>query len=453
MFKREYQQWMDEVRMDRDFQDRLAEAMCAPLPRRRRRRPGRVVLAAAAVCALLAVSALAVSPTLRQALEAALGSFAPYRQAVEGVWVEDQGIRVRVVSTLADENDGMAYLEVTDRTGDRLDGISAWDTLGMQSAAYDPETRTALFACPISLEARNGDGTATLSLSRLLTGVERFEGVKLPWELVTEERLETLTVPEGETGGTALVLKPGQTPARLDTDLFTLSSMGFDSRGDFHVQIAFADGVAACLESNIYTDTLEGEFAPNYEDRRIDSIFLEDGRYLDITYSMYTVDRFGQFRVDDLSGTVTTAPAIEGAWELTFPLEVLPPRSVSVREELMGLRLETIRLTAMSLRLEAAYLDPEQPVQLGSLPVRLYCSDGRVLELEYQDWSAVWVDQSGEKTDRDGLLTGVRGSGGAVYGALFLWKNPQAVDPADVEAVSVGQRYLPLDGSPAVWLE
>lgn len=444
-----------------DFERRVKTVIEA-LPEHHARRVSRHIVqktvAIAAVICLLAVSTLAVSPTLRDTLAGLLGSFEPYSQTVDGVSVTDQGIQVRVLSTIADENDGMAYLEITDLTGNRLDESTAYDRVWLGCAAYDPDADTALFSYRIAPQDRNGDGTATISIGRFLPGVQKFEGVKLPWELVTDQKLETLTAEEieGETGNPALVLKPGQTPAQLNTDLFTLSSMGFDSRGDFHVQIAFADGVAAAELATIYTETMEGAFAPNYDDRCIDSILLENGKYLDITYTMYTIEHFGEFRVDDLQGTVTTKPVIEGEWSLTFPLEILPERTVTLEEILMDMHLETFRITAMSLRLETACADPEHPAYLKDFPVSIFCQDGTSFRLTYSDWAALYQDEEGNMSDGGGMRSGIQTGEKERYGALYLWSFPQAVDPADVVGVSIGQRYIPLNDDTAgegYWLE
>lgn len=48
------------------------------------RRAGRMTLTAAVVCGVLAVSAFALSPDLRQTLSGLLGTFIPYSQTVEG---------------------------------------------------------------------------------------------------------------------------------------------------------------------------------------------------------------------------------------------------------------------------------------------------------------------------------------------------------------------------------
>ena len=68
---------------------------------RRGGRPWRVGLTAAALCAALVMTAVAASPSLREALAHMLGGFEPYAQEVEGVAATDQGIRLRVVRALA----------------------------------------------------------------------------------------------------------------------------------------------------------------------------------------------------------------------------------------------------------------------------------------------------------------------------------------------------------------
>lgn len=455
MLEETYRREMDHLEPDGEQMDRLLAVMGK---KRRTSFPKhlRAVLVAAAICVALTASALALSPTLREALANALGSFAPYSSTVDGVSVTDNGIRVEVVSALADETGGTVYYEVTDLKGDRLDET----TLARGSlVAYDERTRTGLYAYQLYAQNRNEVGTATLAIDSLLPGIRSFENVKLPWDMVTDKRLETMTVAEGENTETkALVLKPNQTPAKLATDLFTLSSMGFDSRGDFHVQIAFADGVEALDNGlGVYTKTVEGEMEGNYDDRHIDTLLIENGRYLDITYTVYTVERFGAFYVDDLAGQVRTKPMIEGDWTLTFPLEVLPERVVTSDVNLLRARLESFHLSAMSLRLETVYDSPDNPGgYLGGFPVNLFLSDGTMLALEYTDHDTLYLDENGNIQDGGGLLSGVHHGGKRRYGALYLWSFPRAVNPQDVVGISIGQLMMDLDGGAVVnsyWLD
>lgn len=80
----------------------------------------RAISIAAALCVLLTVSALAVSPGLREQLAAALGAFAPYAQEMEeGVCVEN-GVEIRVLSAMADRSIVKVYVQVRDLKEDRL---------------------------------------------------------------------------------------------------------------------------------------------------------------------------------------------------------------------------------------------------------------------------------------------------------------------------------------------
>ena len=155
----EYRKEMDDVKLSEQRWGRLATWMAAP-PVRSARRAGRTFLVAAAVCALCAVSALALSPTLRQMLEAAQGNYTQYAAPVEACVVKN-GIEIRVISALADHTMIKVYAEVRDLEGKRLNGdldvigvvqpktfvkgngLSSC-THGARCIGYDSETGTAL---------------------------------------------------------------------------------------------------------------------------------------------------------------------------------------------------------------------------------------------------------------------------------------------------------------------
>ena len=154
-----YRKEMDDVKLSEQQKEQLAELMAAQ-PVRTARRAGRTFLVAAAVCALCAVPALALSPTLRQMLEAAQGSYTQYAAPVESSAVQD-GIEIRVISALADHTMIKVYAEVRDLEGKRLSGdmdmvglvqpetfaqgigISSCTNSG-RCIGYDSETGTAL---------------------------------------------------------------------------------------------------------------------------------------------------------------------------------------------------------------------------------------------------------------------------------------------------------------------
>ena len=60
---------------------------------------------------------------------------------------------------------------------------------------------------------------------------------------VPEEPLETETTEDGD-----VVLKADQNPQTSpDTDVVCISSMGFDEEGNFHIRLAFAEGITGML--------------------------------------------------------------------------------------------------------------------------------------------------------------------------------------------------------------
>ena len=171
-----YRKEMEAVGPSTGQMERLLTAIREEAPVRRPA-PLRHALVAAAVCAALTLTALAVSPSLREALAASLGLFEPYSQSIEGLSVVNQGIEVRVVSALSDGNTAKVYYEMQDLTGDRLDeftidnvsilpknwgkeGGPQWAAAGSVAygglVQYDPATKTALM-----VDGVKGDGPTT----------------------------------------------------------------------------------------------------------------------------------------------------------------------------------------------------------------------------------------------------------------------------------------------------
>lgn len=408
----------------------------------------RTTLIAAALCAALAVTALAASPTLRDALEGLLGGFGGYAQTVNGVTVTDQGIQITVVKAIADENNGKYYLEVKDLTGDRLTADTHMNFVAY-SAAYDPEKRTLLAEGALGSEARgprNEDGTATITINEVWGG-ENFEGVPLPVELLEPDNvLKAFRLPEEHSRGTdddRVALVPEQTPMELEGAVgFTLSSMGFDEKGRLHIQIKVMDGY----------EVPEWEFYPGIE---IWSVGPSDGvrnavnyhftykgnRYVDYRMNFYTdmiaeeylPKEIYQGKELNLEGWIGTKERIEGDWELTFPLNILPERTVTVGQTISGKPVETLTLTAMSAALDLRLPENEKRGDLSVFPLSVYLADGSHMTIE-RGRSNVY-DEEGYYQD--------------------CWTYPDPVEPEQVTAISVGYWYIPLEGGralPGRWL-
>lgn len=151
------------------FDEHLQETLdhLPPRPKKRRGLGGvKGTLIAAAACVLLMGTALAASPGLRELLATALGGFVPYAQEQDGRAYEMDGLEVRVLSAMADQDTIRVYVQLKDLEGDRLsNNINAMglvdvpapppsddsgvttSTFGSQCLSYDEENKTALIVC------------------------------------------------------------------------------------------------------------------------------------------------------------------------------------------------------------------------------------------------------------------------------------------------------------------
>lgn len=483
MFREEYRREMEAISPTKAQMGRLLAAMEEEKPMKKQM--FRTGLLVAALCAALSVTALAVSPGLREALAEALGSFGPYSRTVEGVFAVDRGIEIRVVSALMDEDDGTAYLEVRDLEGDRLgeDMRVKMNVSGhwMAPIAYDEATKTALFAvdllAPIN-EIRMGrqeelviaceavmTGRIELpceEVSQLVDGTEYGweKGTDIPKALYTKETLKTRPLTEKEKEGHASnhwatpVLLPEQTPADLGSPYFSLSSLGFDKNGVFHVQLALAQGYYL---SNAYG--LDLDLFPGYwpEDLGLDRglsrrcILLEGGRYVDMSFQEIGPEDMDKLPDATVTGVVYSQPPIWGEWRLSFPQVIQPVQEVLLGGAFGGVEgvgLEKVQLTAMSLRL--TFSGADHPY-MGGQKLHLFCRDGSVLRLGNFGQTALYQNEAGEMADGYTLTYEQRfGTDGWKYrGERDSWSYPRAVEPEEVVGFSWGLWYVPLEGDAA----
>ena len=140
MMEQEYRREMDRVELSPDQRARIVQAMVEEPPRKQRRRPPMRLLAAAVlVCGALTTSALALSPTLRDYLAQALGSFTSYSQEPEGAVAVDDKVEVRVVSAVTDQYRMKIYVEAQDLTGEYFtdDRIRIWWEVPREWGEYE----------------------------------------------------------------------------------------------------------------------------------------------------------------------------------------------------------------------------------------------------------------------------------------------------------------------------
>ncbi len=413
----------------------------------RKRRSIRTVMAVAALCSVLAATALAASPTLRETLEEMLGGFASYSRAVEGAAVTEQGIQVTVLQAVGDDEEGWCYLEIRDLTGDRLTAdthLGSW----IQAKTYDPETRTLLARADLRGCRHNEDGTVTLTIEEIWGG-EAFSGIVLPGELLEPGNvLQSCQAPAGpETfeGDDTTALVPNQTPMALEgTDLFSLSSAGFDEDGKLHIQIEPAEGTEVPKWAFYPLSLLTADLPCTL--RSGQSNELEDGRYVDFRMDCYT-DMDGEtvlpkeaYRAAGdviLEGWIGTRERVEGEWSLTFPIEPLARRTVAVGQQINGLTADTMILSALNLRVEGTFTEQSHG-SLGSQSATLFLKDGSIISIPRG--RIVEIDSS---------------SGPGERSFTNVWPFVDPVEPEKVVGVAIGYWYIQLEGNTALpgrWL-
>ena len=344
------------------------------------------VLAAAAV--VLAGTAIAAGPLLGEALQRALGGFAPYAQTLEGT-ATDQGIRVRVLSALADSTTVKVYAEVTDLEGDRLANASIHGWVNIESDAdssivslsgsllsYDPQAKTALMVF-----SRSGSGGLTDQTSAVLeiTGIQpeyySFETDPIPVEAITSELLATQVLSTGET-----VLAPGQNPLELGKGGgVSLSSAGFAADGRLHFLFCLPDGADPERSSVLLTayskSWREGDGPDlkfNQDMQRI--AFLQDGAvYYDLSVTAVPDDLPDLLELTGAYGSYICAQEVEGTWEI--PVAVTP-----VEEHTSPLTgtIDHSTLLELSLSPLGVILRSSSPdmTQIGGYPLTVFLADG-----------------------------------------------------------------------------
>lgn len=157
--KAEYQEAMSMVHMPKDCEARILAAL-ERRPKKLPRRAGRVLLAAAVVFAML-TSAVALSPRLREYVLDAAGPFAPYVRPAESVVVTEDGYKLEVVSVVADHYLLVAYVEIEDLKGGRLqEDMDVWGRFIQTAPEHSQVSVTMLGGDIIRLEE---DGKTALA--------------------------------------------------------------------------------------------------------------------------------------------------------------------------------------------------------------------------------------------------------------------------------------------------
>ncbi|NCB62428.1 MAG: DUF4179 domain-containing protein [Clostridia bacterium] len=412
----------------------------------------RPIMVLAAVLALLTVSAFAVVPSLRELWTEALGGFLAYSQVVDGASDTDQGIEIRVVSAISDSTNTKIYLEVQDKTGDRLKNqdirLSAaisrpnteggmWGS-GSKCIGYDQESQTAMFELSHDGVVSTADGdTVRVRISKIQPGYHDYD-LALPQELLSDRLLKTQRLDSGET-----VLKPGQTVYTFGgVDTLSLSSMGLAADGRFHLLLELKENVTEChILTTLRSKTLDDNDVDSYnEDIRTLDFTVGKRNYYEISMP-FSQENLSDLRLDDLYGPVVDSGAIEGTWDMEVKLEQAAQRSFTIEEKIN--RITYHNITILPLALTMCGNPPSDGVvgYISHLPIAVVMADGTVLHPESAGGSYIWAGLSEQDPNGDR--------------SLDRWVFDTPPDVEQVVGIAVGYWMIPLNGDtagPGYWL-
>ena len=323
--------------------DRLEAAQSAP-----RRRLGRRAAVALALCAALAVTAAAAGPSIRAALEKALGPFRAYSQELEGS-VTVNGVEIRLLEAVTDGYSTRVYYTLTDLEGSRFndhtrvsgristENLGAVARAGGEVISYDPDTGALLAMA--ELYGADFSRPATLSIGAADPSWREFYTV-LP-VTVPETPIKT-TVVDGRT-----VALPGQnTVADPDNADYVVSTVGFDEEGRFHALVTF-DEQFRDLTATAYPYVPEAEGMDRYpgESDWVDWEKVEHGE--DTITTGVTPE---QVKYLEVSGSYR-GPEEPVELNVTLPLELRPVESWTAEpgRAVDGVQVEKISLSPLSL--------------------------------------------------------------------------------------------------------
>lgn len=430
---------------------------------------GRRAAAAVLIAAALTVTAAAAAvPAVREALTRHLGAFAPYAQTIQGAVCRDQGIKVQVLSALADDLEARFYISVQDIEADRLDEqltLTGKIENGVQKEtgdnssghslvnrrynhfdliSYDPETKTALFSTSIDYWNDMQPGQdAHLSLTGMTTHKAKINN-DFSLGTISGEILESLPMGEGDQtilspsdiinlGYTddilpseQVVLAPEQTPLPIEgTEDMWISSMGLASDGCFHIRLGFADGISILDEEGdswflctlLPFEIRDGLGSPYRE------ALVPGG--MDILFPLINAGN-----LETINGCVArfygkyTRPGIdiEGSWNIDFPLEYYPSATLDWTGELAGRQVSKVTLSPLSVTMSSN--------DSGAFSMN-------TLYAVKKDGSTVAAEpDSGSYHNIGGI--------DPIWDAFNTWKFVEPVDLEEVVALSLMDRIIPV---------
>ena len=352
--------------------ERRAEILQQLHPQRTKLRwtTGRMALAAV-LAALLTFSAFAAAiPAIRSALQNALGSFSEQSQPITGIAVEDNGIEVRPVAALSSSNLVRVWVEVQDKTGDRLSedmliyGQIDYEqdqnaptvnssSSGAKVVYYDESSRTALIEID-EIGRPIADGTEiNVSFSSFQPAERAKETVDFPREMLSKTGLKNLSMED--VSGTiydTLPLAPDQTPYELEgTDFAHLSSVGFGEDGKLHIQSVFTNDEDHWL--GFHSDITDSRDPNAIHMLGAHSFQYNNTWYYEAVYDV-TPDDLPYLTFSDLTRDYYVNDPVEGKWSCTITVETADEVVHHPNVQVGGALVEEIRVSEIGVSARSA---------------------------------------------------------------------------------------------------
>lgn len=346
---------------------------------------------------------------------------------------EYDGIVIKLISAINDEDSLLIFATATDTKGDRLGedldftswGLSQGNGGNLSVVDYNNETKTATLM--ITSLGNNHKGKATLNINGFSTGREFLENlpeknIKID-ELIKGHKPEIITQDEvWKSGGggnnqdiyeNSRLLKNDEMDIKFDNvDMFSIANMGFVD-GLFHIQMkAGLSGVSLIDGYYISAKIVNSENEIVYDPSSSIS-FTPDKKY---AYEKHSKEPHNKYREiiyeditspDQLNGLSLTidymkSPKItEGTWEFSFMIPEKVTTDFKVDRE--------ININGEKLKIDMVSLSPIGiTVHLKQKMSSDYSHKDKV-SVEYIDGTTILLDQSSIHTYEDESTLTFRG--------------------------------------------
>ena len=415
MFPMEYKREMDALEPSEAAMARLEALTKGESLEKPGRRLGRRAAAVLALCAALAVTAVAAEPSVWSALAEHLGPFGAYLSAAEGT-VTHQGVKVELVASLSDSYTAMAYFTATDLTGGRfndhtrvsarLDGELAGlgGAAGCRVISYDAEQNQLLVQ--VGLEGLDSGAAVQLEVSDFDPGYYYIQDARF------QPPEAALTLAEQMTAEGDVVLKAGQTPQTSpDTADVSISSMGFDEAGNFHIRLALAEGCSdkalLAVPYNAAGEQMGHTAAQTAVEGGVDSV-LEGITPADVADMAY-IRVYGPYRGPEA--------VIEGTWVLPVTLEPAEQSTIPM-ERMLGGGIYVERIQLSNLSAVVFYRSGEREY----FPLQITDTQGQTVD----------VPMAFKSVDKDTALS------------YAIYRFDQPVELGDIDSVTLLGETIPL---------